>query len=230
MTQPDPPASADRADPSNGSDGKNHTPDWAGIRRDTGIIVGSQFAVTGVLFLMPESVSSWSIEQKQNSSKKFASNFVHPVIDKDEFYLNYVLHPYWGAAYYTRARERGLDRTQSFVYSALLSTIYEFGIECIFEKPSIQDLVVTPGVGSLLGAFVFEPVRDSIKRKSKLRWYDHAVLIATDPIGVLSGGFEKMFEIKPAITIDYSHEKRPAQSAMPLHGSRFDIALTFPLN
>jgi hypothetical protein len=205
------PDSDDTIKPLLRADGEIRNPDWDGIWRDTGIIVGSQFAVTGVLFLMPESVSSWSNEQKKNSSEKFASNFAHPVMDKDKFYINYILHPYWGAAYYTRARERGLDTTQSFVYAAMLSTIYEFGVECIFEKPSIQDLIVTPGVGSLLGAFVFEPWRDSIKRKPTLRWYDHVVLVATDPIGVLCEGFEKMFDIKAAISIDYSQGKSTPQ-------------------
>jgi hypothetical protein len=210
--------------------GETHSPERDGLWRDTGIIVGSQFAATGILFLMPEGVSSWSNEQKRNSSEKFASNFSHPVIDKDKFYINYILHPYWGAAYYTRARERGLDTTQSFVYSAMLSTIYEFGVECIFEKPSIQDLIVTPGVGSLLGAFIFEPWRDSIKQKPELRWYDHVALVATDPIGILSQGFEKVFDIKPAITIDYSQQKSTPQSTTPSHSSRFDVVLTFPLN
>ena len=224
------PVSDDTVRPAQRAVGASHSPDWDGISRDTGIIVGSQFAVTGALFLMPESVSSWSNEQKNNSSEKYASNFAHPVIDKDTFYINYILHPYWGAAYYTRARERGLDTTQSFAYSALLSTIYEFGIECIFEKPSIQDLIVTPGVGSLLGAFVFEPWRDSIKRKAELRWYDHVILVATDPIGVLSEGFEKMFDIKTAIKIDYSQEKNTSQSTLPSHSNRFDVVLTFPLN
>lgn len=223
-------ASDDAANPTRNADSEIHNPDWDGIWRDTGIIVGSQFAVTGVLFLMPESVSSWSSEQKRNSSEKFASNFVHPVFDKDKFYINYILHPYWGATYYTRARERGLDTMQSFAYSAMLSTIYEFGIECIFEKPSIQDLVVTPGVGSLLGAYVFEPVRNSIKRKPELRWYDHAVLIATDPIGVISAGFEKVFDIKPAITIDYFQGKSASQSTSSSHSNRFNVVMTFPLN
>lgn len=223
-------ASDDTANPARSKDGEIHNPDWNGIWRDTGIIVGSQFAVTGILFLMPESVSSWSSEQKRNSSEKFASNFVHPVFDKDRFYINYILHPYWGATYYTRARERGLDTTQSFIYSAMLSTIYEFGIECIFEKPSLQDLIITPGIGSLLGAFVFEPVRNAIKRKPELRWYDHVVLVATDPIGVLSDGFERVFDIRPAISIDYSQEKNTSQSIIPSHSNRFDVVLTFPLN
>ena len=29
-----------------------------------------------------------------------------PVWDDDEFYLNYILHLYWGATYYMRGRER----------------------------------------------------------------------------------------------------------------------------
>jgi len=97
--------------------------------------------------------------------------------------------------------------------------MYEFGIECFFEKPSIQDLIVTPGVGSLLGAFVIEPLRDKIKSKPDLHWYDHAVLVATDPIGVLSTGFEKLFGIKSNISITYLIPKIPKPSLSSPSGS-----------
>lgn len=180
---------------------ENRKPDWEGVFRDTSIIFGGQIAAVAITYVLPESFSGWSPEQKKAGAKKYARNFVNPVLDKDKFYVNYVLHPYWGATYYTRARERGLSRSYSLAYSALISALYEFGTECIAEKPSIQDLIVTPVVGSLLGAYIFEPLRDSIKRKQEMRWYDHTVLILTDPLGVISLGFEKLFGIKSTIVV-----------------------------
>lgn len=208
-------------------------PDWNGVWRDTGLLFGSQVVAGGIIYLMPESFSGWSSEQKKNGFKKFAENVFNPVIDEDSLYINYALHPYWGATYYIRARERGLDKVQSFIYSSFISAMYEFGVECFFERPSIQDLVVTPVAGSLLGAFVFEPWRESIKRKQDLSWYDHAALVITDPVGVLSLGFEKMFGIKSTITVDYSVpqlQKRSPGSVVASKGSRIGIVMQFPFD
>lgn len=212
---------------------ENRIPDWDGVWRDTGILFGSQFVAAGLIYIMPESVSSWSSEQKKNGFKSYAQNVVNPVVDQDQFYINYVLHPYWGAAYYIRARERGLDKIPSFMYSTLISAMYEFGVECFFERPSIQDLVVTPVVGSLLGALIFEPWRESIKRKQDLRWYDHAVLVVTDPVGLLSQGIEKKFGIKSTIMVDYSvprTQKRSAGSANASNSNRIGVVVQFPFN
>lgn len=208
-------------------------PDWNGVWRDTGILFGTQLVTAGIVYTMPQSVSNWSDEQKKNGFKKYAENFVNPVIDKDLFYINYVLHPYWGATYYVRGRERGLDKVSSFLYSTLISTMYEYGVECFFERPSIQDLIVTPVVGSLLGAFVFEPWRESIKRKQELRWYDHAALAVTDPVGVLSLGIEWLFGIKSTVMVDYSVpqlQQRSTGSAVASKSSRIGIVVQFPLN
>jgi hypothetical protein len=38
---------------------------------------------------------------------------------------------------------------------AFASAPYEFGVEALFERPSYQDLFVTPIGGALLGGFVF---------------------------------------------------------------------------
>jgi hypothetical protein len=209
------------------------TPDWKGVWRDTGILFGSQIVAAGVIYLMPENISGWSEDQKKNSLNKYAQNFVSPAIDKDKAYVNYLLHPYWGATYYTRARERGLGKGASFAYSTMISTMFEFGVECFYERPSIQDLIVTPVAGSLIGAFIFEPWRDSIKSKGALRWYDHAVLVATDPVGVISQGFEKLFGIKPTIMIDNSVprlQKGSAETAILSTSKRIGVVLQFPLN
>lgn len=212
---------------------ENRTPDWDGVWRDTGILFGTQVVAAGIIYSMPESFSSWSNEQKKNSFKKYIENVVSPVIDQDQHYINYVLHPYWGATYYIRARERGLDKIPSFFFSAMISAMYELGVESLFEKSSIQDLLVTPVAGSLLGAFVFEPWRESIKRKPNLRWYDHAALVVTDPVGVLSLGVERMFGIKSTIMVDYTVpqiQNRSTGSVAASKSSRLGFVLKFPFN
>lgn len=204
---------------------EKRVPDWGGVWLDTGLIMGAQVGAAAVTYVMPEDFSGWSEEQKKSGFDKYWRNFGAPVWDNDKYYVNYILHPYWGATYYTRARERGLGQTSSFVYSVMMSTMFEYGAECFAEKPSIQDLIVTPVAGSLLGAYVFEPLRNSIKAKQELRWYDHALLIATDPIGLISTGVERLFGIQSTVTVDYSVAKVQTASAEDT-GIRSSVRLT----
>lgn len=173
-------------------------PDWAGIGRDTGFFLGYQVISVAVLSALPADI--W--DDKTVSFESWWDNVSRPPVwDSDAFVTNYLSHPYWGATYYIRARERGFGRVASFGYSALLSTMYEYGVEAFLERPSNQDLIVTPILGSLLGAFVFEPVRDWVKRKPRFEWYDHALLIVTDPLGLFSSVLERLLGIKSEILL-----------------------------
>ncbi len=178
--------------------------DWAGIWRDTAFLLGYE-AVVGA--------TVWLIDEGPDVSDAFDTwwkNVRHPHWDSDDAVTNYVFHPYWGAAYYIRARERGFGVLGSAVYSALMSTIFEFGMEAFFEQPSYQDLIVTPIAGTLVGVFVFEPIRTWVKRKRELAWYDHTLLAATDPLGALNAVFEWLFGIQSEIRLQY----RPAATAV----------------
>ncbi len=135
--------------------------DRAGLKRDTYYFLGYQLVSIGILYILPENMSGWSDEQKEEYSlSRWWYNVRHPTWDSDDFFINYVTHPYWGAAYFVRARERGYTSGESFWYSAMLSAMYEFGAEALFEQPSIQDLIVTPVLGSLLGRY-FMGVREN---------------------------------------------------------------------
>lgn len=80
-----------------------------------------------------------------------------PVIDKDNFRTNFIEHPISGAAYYTIARHSGFSAWQSFGFSAFASTfLWEYGLEAIFERPSINDMIVTPVIGSLIGELFYQ--------------------------------------------------------------------------
>jgi hypothetical protein len=137
---------------------------------------------------MPEDVTNWDKESITGGDlmDKWWDNVTHPEWDEDDWWINYVLHPYWGGTYYIRGRERGMDRQQSFLFSALLSTLYEYSFEAFAEPVSIQDLIFTPVLGSLVGEYLFSPLRDHIRaRQGELTWTDKTLLFATDPLGVL---------------------------------------------
>jgi len=176
--------------------------DWVGLARDTALVVGYQIVGVGILYVLPESVSHWSDSAKNNLSfERWWDNVQNPVWDQDSWAVNYLGHSYFGAAYFIRARERGFDRIDSFLYAAVASALYEFGVEALFERPSYQDLIVTPVGGALLGGFVFEPIRNWVRHKSELKWYDHVILIATDPIGTLNYVAESLMGIKSDIRV-----------------------------
>ena len=175
-------------------------PDWKGLRQDTKYFLGYQFLVIGVLYVMPESVTNW--DRSDDHLSKWWDNVTHPTIDEDDAYINLLLHPYWGATYYIRGRERGLSRWQSVGYSTLLSTLYEFGAEALFERPSYQDLVITPLVGSMLGEFVFTPIRASIKAKAgPLDNWDKLALVLTDPLGAANDLTNRLFGVQTQVAL-----------------------------
>jgi len=190
-------------------------PDWQGVGRDTAYFLGYQALAMVVLYLAPESITGWETEEKDNYSfDKWRENVSEPVWDEDVWWLNYITHPYWGATYYTRARERGLNRAQAFWYSALLSTIWEYGPEALAEPVSIQDLVVTPVAGALVGEYLFSPLRARIRSKpGALDWQDKTLLFLTDPLGVLNAGTDRMLGVKTTLSLQPISLRAPALGA-----------------
>lgn len=165
-------------------------PDRAGLRRDTSFLLSYQVGTVVVLYMLPESVTNWSDEQRSDYSlQSWWDNVRSPQWDSDDFYLNYVLHPYWGAAYYVRARERGFDERYSLWYAFAMSSAFEFGVEALFEEPSIQDIIVTPVAGAILGEY-FMDVRARTQALYEpgepMEFRHRALLVLTDPIGAIN--------------------------------------------
>jgi len=166
------------------------------MRRDLYYLIGWQVVATAIIYNAPFEVSNWSEAEKDNLGlEQWRDNVTDVVWDKDHWAVNYVTHPYWGAGYYIRGRERGFSHTESFWIAALYSTVYEFGIESFLEQPSIQDLIVTPVVGTALGVY-FEKVRDRIRGQVEpLSFSDKIKLGLTDPLGALNRGVNKLLRI-----------------------------------
>ena len=113
---------------------------------------GIGFGMMGVLMVMPKSVTRWQDDYIQKARLNLNRAFSEPPIwDKDKWQINYVGHPIAGSLYYNTIRAKGGSPFQSFLFSTFVSTGWEYLYEGVAERPSIQDLIVTPVVGSLLG-------------------------------------------------------------------------------
>lgn len=183
--------------------------DPAGLRRDTMYFVSYQVVSLGLLYMAPESVSNWTPEKKESVNfDKWWNNVSNPQWDSDDWWINYGLHPYWGAAYFVRARLRGYDSRSSFWYSFALSSVYEFGVEAIFEEPSIQDIFVTPALGAVLGS-AFMNIREDIYAKqlteAGISGWDRFVLGATDPLGWLNTQVDKLVGYDAQVSLSPFH-------------------------
>lgn len=108
----------------------------------------------GIIWSLPESISKWDKSKGFVAlASKYDDNIKKgPVVDKDDWVVNYIGHPVSGAAYYTMVRHQGFSRMESFAFSVAMSTFFwEYGLEAFAEVPSIQDLIITPVIGSLMG-------------------------------------------------------------------------------
>lgn len=110
--------------------------------------------------------------------------------DRSSNFINFVAHPYAGASYYTAARKSDFNRFDSFLYSLTMSTfLWEYGLEAVKEPPSIQDLVITPFIGSFLGEFFYYQGEKILENNGKLfdsRILGTTALVVLDPIGSLA--------------------------------------------
>ncbi len=157
------------------------------LGRNTGLLVGAGIGTMGLLYLMPSSFTNWDDDDDDNPAQKWWKNVSRePVWDKDDIFLNYIAHPYVGAIYYMGARSAGVNATGSFLYSFALSTFFwEYGIEAFAERPSIQDLIVTPVAGAAIGELFYLAKRHILEQGGCIgdsEILGKAALIAMDPM------------------------------------------------
>lgn len=175
--------------------GSTYPPDHRDYKRlgiTTGMYAGTAVLAFGLLWVMPESVSNWDKEEIKEKGIlwKWKENVkAGPVWDDDDFVLNYITHPYSGGVYYMTARSSGFTVLESFGYSAIMSTFFwEYGIEAFAEIPSIQDLIITPVLGSAVGEGFFYAKKSILRhdrRVLKSRFLGYTSLLIMDPFNTL---------------------------------------------
>ena len=170
-------------------------PWWHGMWINTAVLTGAFVSTLFVLEILPENATAWNradITSVPFYRRWFRNNFKRgPEWDHDNPIFNFVLHPYAGAAYFMSARTCGFNFWQSFLYSAIISTVgWEFGIEACMERPSYQDLVITPVIGSLMGEGFYRAKRLIVYNNYELLGspvLGHIVAFLLDPVNEVVG-------------------------------------------
>lgn len=213
---------------------RGSAPDWHRMWVNTAVFAG---AFTGTLFVLeclPEDATSWNRAalQKDPPQKRWFRNVFKrgPEWDHDNPIFNYVLHPYAGAVYFMSARSCGFNFYQSLLYSACISTVgWEFGIEACMERPSIQDIFVTPLVGSAMGEMFYKLKRHIVANDYRLFGspvVGNVVAFIIDPVNEVVG----LFSGNPARKLHLRERRGEVSSLMPMigHGTvGFTFACTF---
>ncbi|MBA4319740.1 MAG: hypothetical protein C0412_15175 [Flavobacterium sp.] len=182
--------------------------DYRRLGYNSVLYIGAAVVTFGALWAMPESFTHWDKEaMKENGIfYKWKENVkAGPVWDEDDFAMNYLAHPYCGGVYYMTARSSGFTIFESFSYSVIMSTFFwEYGIEAFAEIPSVQDLIFTPVVGSVVGEIFFITKKRIVRHDKKVlnsRFLGITSLFIIDPFNTVLDGFGYKEKVKTQMNI-----------------------------
>ena len=143
-----------------------------------------QFASAGYHSMGPENINGWSPGSFDNFSRGLSTS---PQWDSDNFFINYVGHPYAGSCFYLIGRNRGLGIFGSWLVSTCGSVLWEYFYESFYEVPSANDLLFTSNVGFLIGEVSWQLKKILVKsNRTKPTFYKGALIFVTDPWNVVA--------------------------------------------
>ena len=169
-----------------------HAGIWKKVGRAELFIGGVELVGMTVLILLPKEVTKWSDDWAKDALRNFKRSFsALPVWDHDDWALNYIGHPIAGSYYYNALRSQNANRFHSFLFSTAQSFIWEYFIEGMAERPSIQDIFVTPVVGSLLGESTH--MLTMSMRRNGFNFFEKVFVLLFNPMFVINNGFGTRF-------------------------------------
>lgn len=152
-------------------------------------ITAVEFGLLAVTASLPKDWTGWSNQFIQDGLSNLGEAYTRPPVWDDDFWFhNYIGHPYGGSVYYNTIRSQGASPGASFLFVTLLSTQWEYFFEALAERPSIQDLLITPITGSILGEVVHNMTLSMKRNGTSLP--EKAVILVLNPMSVVFGGFE----------------------------------------
>lgn len=150
---------------------------------------GAFVGMFGVLMLMPRSVTKWEEGYIDDAISNLNRAFSEPPVwDEDHWEINYIGHPYAGSLYYNTIRSQGGSMLSSFLFSAFISTGWEYVYEGVAEQPSIQDLFVTPVAGAVLGEIIHQATLGM--KKNGYSIFEAAFVTIFNPMHVIINGYQ----------------------------------------
>jgi hypothetical protein len=184
------------------------TRDYRKLGINTSLFVGVTFVSFGILWVLPESFTNWDKEEimEEGLFNKWKKNVkAGPVIDSDNFFLNWITHPYAGAVYYMSARSCGFKSYECILYTTFMSTFFwEYGVEAFAEVPSWQDIIITPTVGSVFGEGFYYAKKEIMKHDKRIlksKFLGVTSLILMDPFNTLTDALGYKQKVKSQINV-----------------------------
>ena len=142
---------------------------WAEEKKHTEVDFKKPILYCGSLMLAGYGALVATGEVDKPSLANFKNAFKEgPKSDNSPDFYNFILHPLWGSETYLRAREGNFGVLGSVGFSLCASITWEYFIESWSEHPSSQDLILTTGIGWMIGE-----ARYKLKQKtgSKTHWF-----------------------------------------------------------
>lgn len=153
------------------------------------LVHGFEAVGYGILAVLPSDISGW----EKGVFKNYGSNMrraytAPPVFDHDKWYINYIGHPYQGTLFYNSVRSQNAKMWQSALFTLGQVYVWEYVIEAGLEQPSIQDLIVTPIAGILIGEGVHRATM--AMAKNGFKWYEATAVVIINPMFAINNGFK----------------------------------------
>lgn len=133
-----------------------------------------------------ENDTDWSSIVTRNNYKRTFT--LPPVWDRDSISWNYGVHPIMGTFSYLSWRNKRAHWAVAIAGTAVNSAIYEYLIAGGTQRPSYNDMIVTPLLGSLAGEGFYQ-LKKRLLRDKHLNFIEKVALTITDPFEVLYYGF-----------------------------------------
>jgi hypothetical protein len=153
------------------------------------VMTGAGGAALGLMWYLPENISKWDKSRPMHEYLRTAYT-KPPVWDRDTWGWDYGIHPVLGSWGYLMERNYGERPLRSFAIATLGSVGWEYGFEALIERPSIQDLLVTSPVGSLVGEAAYRLTQHF--RRNGLTFWEKAAIVVINPVTVVQQhGFGK---------------------------------------
>ena len=165
-----------------------HAGIWKKVGRAELFIGGAELLGITALILSPKEVTGWSPDWTQDAWRNMKRSLsTLPVWDDDDWQLNYIGHPIAGSFYYNSLRSQNASIFHSFLFATAQSFIWEYFIEATAEKPSTQDLIITPIAGSILGESTHLLTMNM--RRNSFNFFEKVFVLIFNPLFVLNNGF-----------------------------------------
>jgi hypothetical protein len=115
-------------------------------------VLSMETCTSAIMIFLPKSITNWEEKYWLHFGRNFKLAYTMPPIwDRDPWPINYIAHPLQGAVFFNSLRSQNCSFLTSAAFNLFHTYLWEYVIEAVMERPSAQDLIITPVTGIALG-------------------------------------------------------------------------------